>query len=148
MDIESGKSINESTEVTPLNIINDEKKKCNCHLNIPYWIKEESINIFMCCNLILCFIFGIFVIFVIVFIIGEIDEMNEERYRELVNNTKIVVNQGYWIDKDIYCTINNPCIMNCEEYNRYDIQCAKDNPDCTMGRYDYCNDEPVGNMAG
>ena len=44
----------------------------------------------------------------------------------------------------VYCTINNPCIMNCEEYNRYDIQCAKDNPDCTMGHYDYCNDEPVG----
>jgi len=53
-----------------------------------------------------------------------------------------IVRSGYWIDKDRWCSPKNPCKMNCREYDRFDVQCAKDNEECVGGYYDSCRDAP------
>lgn len=52
------------------------------------------------------------------------------------------VRAGYWIDKDRWCSVEDPCIMSCREYDRFDVQCAKDNIECVGGHYDSCSDSP------
>ena len=69
-------------------------------------------------------------------------ESNKEAYEELVRSSKkTIVRAGYWPDGGRWCSVQDPCIMNCQEYNRFDIGCGPDNPGCTHGRYDWCKDE-------
>jgi hypothetical protein len=66
-------------------------------------------------------------------------------YESLIKNSKkTYVRSGYWLDRDRLCSVNDPCIMNCLEYSRYDLGCGPDDPECTYGHYDWCKDEPVG----
>ena len=62
--------------------------------------------------------------------------------------TNTIVKAGYWNDRERMCSVENPCYMNCIEYNRFDIQCEKENRQCILGRYDYCRNEPTYNIGG
>ena len=55
-----------------------------------------------------------------------------------------IVRDGYWIDKDRWCSVEYPCKMSCHEYDRFDVQCAKDNIDCIGGHYNSCDDSLRG----
>jgi hypothetical protein len=108
-------------------------KKVNCSLN------EE----FKTCILLICVISftALAVIGVTLLIEGKMDEDNRT-YEELVKSSKkTIVRAGYWPDGMRWCSVNDPCIMNCREYNRFDIGCGPENTECTHGRYDWCKDE-------
>ena len=82
---------------------------------------------------------------VIYILINHSIEMNNKEYEELVRTSKkTVVRSGYWSDGGRWCTVNDPCIMNCLEYSRYDLGCGPEEPECSYGHYDWCKDEPTG----
>ena len=62
--------------------------------------------------------------------------------------TNTIVKAGYWNDRERMCSVENPCYMNCIEYNRFDIHCEKENRLCILGRYDYCRNEPTNHLSG
>ena len=67
---------------------------------------------------------------------------DKQSYEELVKTSKkTIVRDGYWPDGGRWCSMEDPCVMNCQEYNRFDIGCGPENPGCTHGRYDWCRDE-------
>lgn len=75
--------------------------------------------------------------------------LNHDREHDEVGITEyFIVREGYWIDKDRWCSVKDPCKMLCNEYDRFDVQCAKDNLECTGGHYDSCLDSPVGGQHG
>ena len=67
---------------------------------------------------------------------------DKQSYEELVKTSKkTIVRDGYWPDGGRWCSMEDPCVMDCQEYNRFDIGCGPENPGCTHGRYDWCRDE-------
>jgi len=82
---------------------------------------------------------------VIYILTNHVIEMNNKEYEELIKSSKkTIVRTGYWPDGERWCTLNDPCTMDCQEYNRFDIGCGPDNPGCTVGHYDWCKEEPTG----
>ena len=108
------------------------EKKCNI---------SEQIKI--CIVLIILITTCILIITgICVYIKNSIDS-DKQDFEELVkHSSKTYVRNGYWLDKQRSCSIDNPCIMNCLEYSRFIIGCGPDNPTCTHGHYDWCKDKP------
>ena len=47
---------------------------------------------------------------------------DKQSYEELVKTSKkTIVRDGYWPDGGRWCSMEDPCVMNCQEYNRFDI---------------------------
>ena len=132
----------ESQEQNPLTNNNGKvsKKHCRC---------QESRQIKGCSCIIIHAIYMIaFLCILCSYIYDIISSYNSpddsiDYYKE---NT--IVKAGYWNDQERMCSVENPCYMNCIEYNRFDIQCEKENRQCILGRYDYCRDEPTYNIGG
>ena len=118
------------------------KEKCNTTCS-------EFIPVCVAIVVIIIFIFMIIVAF-------EPHKYYKNNYEEYVHehetlikeSSKFVIRSGWWPDGNRECSPDKPCILNCAEYNRFKILCDPDNLDCTMGRYDYCKDEPNGPFNG
>ena len=91
--------------------------------------------------LVIIYLVALALIGVTLLIEGQMDE-DKQSYEELVRTSKkTIVRSGYWSDGMRWCSVDDPCIMNCKEYNRFVIGCGPENPGCTHGRYDWCRDE-------
>ena len=106
-----------------------ECKKPNCELNEDFKICLSLISII---SLVALALIGVTLLI----------ERDKQSYEELVRTSKkTIVRSGYWLDGMRWCSVDDPCIMNCKEYNRFDIGCGPENPGCTHGRYDWCRGE-------
>lgn len=111
----------------------NECKKPTCELNEDFKI---------CLSLILVISFMALVTLEFTLLIERQMDEGKQSYEELVRRSnKTIVRSGYWPDGMRWCSVDDPCIMNCKEYNRFDIGCGPENPGCTHGRYDWCRDE-------
>jgi len=103
-----------------------------------FWDSCGSICFGTCILLVLCSVY-----FIVLYFMNLKHDHDEDHITEY-----FTVRAGYWIDKDRWCSVKNPCKMTCYEYDRFDVQCAKDNLECTGGHYDSCSDSPVGGQHG
>tara|TARA_Y100000590_G_scaffold125273_1_gene143304 strand:+ start:486 stop:854 length:369 start_codon:yes stop_codon:yes gene_type:complete len=110
-----------------------ECKRPTCELNENF---KTCLSLMVIISLVALALIGVTLL-----IEGKMDE-DKQSYEELVRTSKkTIVRSGYWPDGMRWCSVDDPCIMNCKEYNRFDIGCGPENPGCTHGRYDWCRDE-------
>lgn len=135
-DIETGNHDNESP-----------KQKKNKFFPKIY-IRCPDIGTLVC---IACGAFMFFIIMGLIYIVISIHKQNvmmeKQDYEHLLETKKTVVRSGYWQDKGMSCSVQKPCIMNCEEYSRFEVDCSPDNLTC-HGDYDWCHDRPRGGQQG
>ena len=103
-----------------------------------FWDSCGSICFGTCILLVLCSVY-----FIVLYFMNLKHDHDEDHITEY-----FTVRAGYWIDKDRWCSVEDPCKMKCYEYDRFDVQCAKDNLECTGGHYDSCSDSPVEGQHG
>ena len=132
----------ESQEQNPLT--NNKTKmssKKNCRCQESRQIKDCPCIIFMICIIVFMCILCSYIYEIISSYHSPDDSI--DYYKKYT-----IVKAGYWNDQERMCSVENPCYMNCIEYNRFDIQCEKENRKCILGRYDYCRDERTNHFSG
>ena len=98
----------------------------------------------ICCIILIIIPLCALTVIGIVLLIEHKIDADKRAFSELVkHSSKTYVRNGYWYDKQISCSKEAPCVMNCLEYNRFIIGCGPDNPTCTHGHYDWCKDKPA-----
>ena len=127
-------------EQNPLTNSNGKVSKKHCQCQESRKIKDYSCIIFMVCMIV-------FMCILCSYIYDIVSSYEPDESPDYFKKNTIV-KAGYWNDKERMCSVENPCYMNCIEYNRFDIQCEKENRQCILGRYDYCRDEPTNHLSG